>query len=65
MNPNFAEAYYNAGNIYRETKRYDKAKANYEKALLINKDFYQCYYNLARLKIDDGCSYFEAIEDFS
>ena len=63
MNPNFAEAYYNMGNIYREAKEYDKAKVNYEKALSINKNLYQCYHNRARLKIEDGCRYFEAIED--
>jgi len=63
MNPNFAEAYYNIGNIYREAKKYDKAKENYEKALSINKNLYQCYHNRARLKIEDGCRFFEAIED--
>jgi tetratricopeptide (TPR) repeat protein len=63
MNPNFAEAYYNMGNIYREAKEYDKAKVNYEKSLSINTNLYQCYHNRARLKIEDGCRYFEAIED--
>ena len=63
MNPNFAEAYYNIGNIYREAKKYDKAKENYEKALSINKNLYQCYHNRARLKLEDGCRFFEAIKD--
>ena len=63
MNPNFAEAYYNVGNIYREAQEYHKAKVNYDKSLSINANLYQCYHNRARLKIEDGCRYFEAIED--
>jgi len=65
-NPQFTEAYNNLGTIYFELKQYDKAEAEYRKALLDpNYNSKELpYYNLARLyfvqnRLDEAYEYIQ------
>ena len=44
-NPNDAEAYYNRGNVYQESKQYQLAINDYNEAIAINSNHIQAYYN--------------------
>ena len=39
INPNFAEAYNNKGNILKDLKYYDEAISNYERVIKLKSDF--------------------------
>ncbi len=51
-NPNFAEAYNNRGNAYRDLKQLQKAVADYNKAIQLKPDFAQAYNNRANIYYD-------------
>ncbi len=50
LNPNYAEAYNNLGNLFNDTGRIEEAKEFYLKALSIKPDFAVCHKNLAQIK---------------
>ena len=53
LNPNYAEAYNNIGNLFNDTGRMEEAKEFYLKALSIKPDFALCHKNLAQIKTFD------------
>ena len=53
LNPNYAEAYNNIGNLFNDTGRIGEAKEFYLKALSIKPDFAVCHKNLAQIKTFD------------
>ena len=63
MKPDYAEAYNNLGNIYKEQKNYKKAITNYKKAVKIKPNYYEAYNNLGVLykKIKDYPSALKSI----
>ena len=54
INPNFFQAYFNIGNVLRNTGRISESISYYEKCLKIKDDFFQAYYNLANSFKDLG-----------
>lgn len=64
INPKYAEAYYNMGNIYAINSHYDRAISNYNKAIEINQKFYIAYVNRGNAYSNRGqCD--RAITDFT
>ncbi len=53
LNPNYAEAYNNIGNLFNDTGRMEEAKEFYLKALSIKPNFALCHKNLAQIKTFD------------
>lgn len=51
LEPAYALAHYNMGNVYEDVLDYDKAMAEYESAIMADQSFYRPYNNLARLYI--------------
>jgi len=65
INPNFAPAYYNRANIWQyNLSKFDKALADYNKALLLSEDYTDARNNRGILLINMG-QHAEAIEDFN
>ena len=62
--PNFAKSYYNRGNAYRDRVDFDKAVADYTKAVELNAGYAEAYYNRGKL-YDEAGEYDKAIADFS
>ena len=54
INPNFFQAYYNIGNVLRDTGKISESISYYERCLKIKNDFLQAYYNLANSFKDLG-----------
>ena len=50
--PDYAQAHLNLGNAYRCARRFDEAKAEYEKALALDSSMSDPYFNLAILYLD-------------
>lgn len=46
INPNYADAYYNLGNLFNELKQFKEAEAPYRQALRIKPDYAEAYNNL-------------------
>ena len=46
INPNYAEAYYNHGNLLCEIKKFDESIFSYNKAIKINPNYTEAYNNL-------------------
>jgi len=49
IDPNFADAHNNLGNIFKELKDYQKAKSCYEKVIAINPNYADAHYNFGIL----------------
>jgi tetratricopeptide (TPR) repeat protein len=45
LNPNFAQAYFFRGNVYRSQDKYDKAIKDYDRAISINPELSEAYNN--------------------
>lgn len=52
IKPDFAEAYYNLGNLYHLRKLYSEAIRCYQKALQLKPDFVEACYNLGNTYLD-------------
>ena len=50
--PNLAKAHLNLGSAYRGTKQYERANAEYRRALSIQSDYPEAYFNLGVLFMD-------------
>ena len=51
MNPDFQFGYYNRANIYVKNERYFEALDEYNKAIKIDNEFAEAYYNRGLVKI--------------
>lgn len=51
VKPNYADAYHNQANIFFKIKRYDLARAGYEKALSYGPGLYQSYISLTQVAL--------------
>lgn len=63
MNPDYAEAYYNRGNLKAKTKDFVGAMNDYKKAIVLNPEFHPAYTQLGTLKammnqMDEAMQYF-------
>lgn len=63
LKPDFADAYYNRGNIYGRIGRYDLSLRDYNKAIELKPDFCRAYSNRGSLYAQVGRSA-EAIRDY-
>tara|TARA_B100000575_G_scaffold292359_1_gene300492 strand:- start:384 stop:2384 length:2001 start_codon:yes stop_codon:yes gene_type:complete len=54
INPNFSDAYYNLGNIFKKKKQIDKSIENYKKCIDLNPNKYEAYNNLGNIYKDIG-----------
>jgi len=54
VKPNYADAYHNQANIFFKIKRYDLARAGYEKALYYSPGLYQSYISLTQVALYQG-----------
>jgi predicted O-linked N-acetylglucosamine transferase (SPINDLY family) len=54
INPEYAEAYNNLGNVYDINEKVDEAILNYKKAIKINANFVEAYSNLGHLLKEIG-----------
>ncbi|MFZ0134496.1 MAG: tetratricopeptide repeat protein [Desulfobacterales bacterium] len=61
--PNFAEAYNNRGNAYRDTKQYALAMQDYNKAVSLNPNLAKTYNNRGNIYFDQG-NFQMAIADY-
>ena len=52
IDPNFADAYYNLGIIYKKLNKIELSILNYEICLKIKKDKYEAYNNLGNIYKD-------------
>ncbi|MEN3357515.1 MAG: hypothetical protein V7637_1497 [Mycobacteriales bacterium] len=52
--PNYAEYYFDRGNILRRLGRDDEALADYERAMALSPPYPEVYYNRADLRLDRG-----------
>ena len=48
LQPDYAEAYNNLGNAYKEMEEYNEAILVYEKAIELNPQYYEAYNNLGQ-----------------
>ncbi|MBT8368880.1 MAG: tetratricopeptide repeat protein [Deltaproteobacteria bacterium] len=55
INPQWAEAYNNLGNLYKHQDLHDQALAHYQKAVQLNPQFYVAQNNLGNTLKDLGC----------
>lgn len=46
INPKLAILYNNRGNLYRDLQMYDKAEDDYNKAIFLNKKYFEAYNGL-------------------
>ena len=53
INPDFAEAHSNLGNILKDLGKLQDAELSFRKAIEINPDFAMAYYSLSLLKYSD------------
>lgn len=51
MDPTFAMAYYNKGNLFTRLEQYDKAIRNYNEAINLNPGYSEAYNNIGRIFI--------------
>ena len=61
LNPEYADAYNNRGNAYRNIKEYEKAISDYNRAIELNPEDAMAYENLSELYITTG-NYKSALE---
>ena len=61
LNPEYADAYNNRGNAYRNLKEYEKAISDYNRAIELNPEDADAYENLSELYITTG-NYKSALE---
>ena len=54
IKPDYAEAYYNLGNCFKNKKNFNKAYTAYEKSVRFQPDFAQAYFNIGCLLKDQG-----------
>ena len=54
INPDFSDAYYNLGNIFKKKKQIDKSIENYKKCINLNPNKYEAYNNLGNIYKDIG-----------
>ena len=54
INPNYANAHYNLGNLFFDLRRLKDAEFSYRKAIQLNPKFTAAHYNLGRISIDLG-----------
>ena len=54
LNPNFADAYSNRGNLYADQGKPDLALADYNKAIALNPNDAEAYYNRGLLYYNQG-----------
>ncbi len=64
INPEFADAHLNRGNVLADLKRFDLALASYDKAAALNPDFVDAHYNRAGLLQQDPARLNEALASY-
>jgi tetratricopeptide (TPR) repeat protein len=62
LNPDYTEAHYNLANAYEGLTEYDKAMAEYQRSIEIDRNFMPGYNNLARLYMLQHEDYSRALE---
>ena len=64
INPKYADAFYNRGNVYRETGQFKNAVLDYTQFIELNPDSYLGFYKRG-CAFKDSKKFFEAIKDFN
>lgn len=54
ITPEYPDAYYNLGNVYRNQKQFDKAVIEYKKALEINPRYAECHNAIGEVLLEKG-----------
>jgi len=63
INPNYAQAHYQIGEIYRLTDELKKAKVYYQNAINLKPDYLSAHYHLGLIKMELG-KYEDALASF-
>jgi tetratricopeptide (TPR) repeat protein len=62
LQPSYAVAHYNIGNVYEDVREYDNAISEYKSSIMADSEFYAAYNNLARLYILHRKDYVGALQ---
>ena len=64
LKPNYPEAYFNIGIIFKRKNRLNEALNSYQKAINLKPNYAECFYNIATIfqeqgKLNDAIDYYD------